>query len=119
MDFDTTWNISESPEGLLEVIMTCKKELTKNCFSKFGSAKIQDYRVSASQKVCELLLLSEGHTPIKSKEFDSACHKAVASFDSFKLFKTKMFGDSIMRIEACFDIGEGMGKYWYASITLI
>jgi hypothetical protein len=30
-----------------------------------------------------------------------------------------MFGDSKIRLEAVFDVGEGRGKYWYGNIALI
>jgi hypothetical protein len=119
MDTEIMWQVSENLEGLLEAISTIKRELTKHCFAKFGSAKILEFKVSAPGKVCELLTLSvEQHTFIKCKEFDSYCHKAVAVFDNFHLFKTKLYGDSTVRVEARFDIGEGVGKYWYGNITL-
>jgi hypothetical protein len=118
MDANVTWNVSEDTASLLEAISKCKKELTKLCFAKFGSAKISEYKVFAPQKVCELLLLADGNTLIKGKEFDSYCHKALTDFEQFRLFKTKMFGDSILRIEAKFDVGEGICKHWYGDVTL-
>jgi hypothetical protein len=119
MDIESTWHASEDVNSLVEFILSCKRELTKCCFGKFGSAKIVEYKVSASQKVCDLLLLAEGHNIIKDKSRDSHCHKLVTQFDQFGLFKTKMFGDSTIRLEAVFDIGEGMGKFWYGNITLV
>lgn len=119
MDTEVTWKVSEDFDGLLEAVLTCKRELTKLCFAKFGSAKILEYKVCAPQKVCELLLLSDKQTPIKSKEFDSYCHKAVANFEQFRLYRTKMFGDGNVRLEALFDVGEGVGKHWYGNIMII
>lgn len=118
MDTEVTWKVSEDFNGLLEAILTCKRELTKQCFAKFGSAKILEYKACAPQKVCELLMLSENYTPIKSKQFDSYCYKALADFEHFRLYKTKMHGDGVVRLEALFDIGEGIGKHWYGDIVL-
>lgn len=118
MDAEVTWTVSEDFNGLLEAILNCKRELTKLCFAKFGSAKIMEYKVCAPQKVCELLLLSENCTLIKGKQFDSYCYKALADFEHFRLFKTKMHGESVIRLEALFDIGEGVGKHWYGDVVL-
>lgn len=118
MDSQVEWKVSEDFEGLLEAIMTCKRDLTKCCFAKFGAAKILEYKVSAPQKVCDLLLHASSNTPITSKEHDLYCHKAVADFEHFRLFKTKLYGDSRMLVEAKFDVGEGIGKFWYGDVTL-
>jgi hypothetical protein len=118
MDTEVTWKVSEDFDGLLEAVLTCKRELTKLCFAKFGSAKISEYKVFAPQKICELLQYSERFKPYKSKELDSYCHKVVAEFEQFKLFKTKMFGDRVVRVEAKFEVGEGIGKYWYGDVVL-
>ena len=118
MDTEVTWKVSEDFNGLHEAILTCKRELTKCCFAKFGSAKISEYKVFAPQKVCELLQYVEGNKPIKRKDFDSYCHKTVAEFEQFVLFKTKMFGDQVVRVEAKFEVGEGIGKYWYGDVVL-
>lgn len=119
MDTETHWEVSEDTSGLLEAISLCKRELTKACFAKFGCAKILEYSVCAPYKVCEILMLTEGHVPIKGKHFDSYCYKALADFESFRLFKTKMHGDGVIRLETKFDVGEGVGKYWYGNITII
>jgi len=119
MDTQIDWKVSEDFEGLLETIMVCKRDLTKCCFSKFGAAKIVDYSVIAPQKVCDLLVLSGNNTPVKTKENDRYCHKAVSQFDHFKLFKTKLFGDDKIRVEAIFEVGDGSCKTWYGNITLI
>lgn len=118
MDSEVTWKVSEDFNGLLEAILTCKRELTKCCFAKFGSAKITEYKVFAPQKVCELLQYTEGCKPIKGKQFDSYCHKAVSDFEQFRLFKTKFYGENVVRVEAKFEVGEGIGKYWYGDIVL-
>ena len=118
MDTEATWKVSDDIDSLVGVILDCKRDLTKKCFAKFASAKIVEYKVSAPQKVCELLLLTEGHNTVKDKSRDSHCHKLVTQFEQFSLFKTKMYGDSTIRLEAIFDIGEGMGKFWYGNITL-
>jgi hypothetical protein len=118
MDVEVTWKVSEDFNGLLESILACKRELTKCCFAKFGSAKISEYKVFAPQKVCELLQYAEGNKPLKDKKLDSYCHKAVSDFDQFRLFKTKMFGDGVVRVEAKFEVGEGIGKYWYGDVVL-
>jgi hypothetical protein len=119
MDVEVDWQVCDDVETLVATIHNCKKELTKNCFSKFSSAKILEYKVSAPHKICEFLLLSNGHKPTKDKSGDSHCHKIVTEFEQFKLYKTKMFGDSTIRLEAVFDIGEGIGKYWYGNIALV
>lgn len=118
MDTEIEWKVCDDVNTLIDTIHGCKRDLTKKCFAKFSAAKIVEYKVCAPQKVCEFLLLSEGYKVTKDKSGDSHCHKLVAEFDQFKLFKTKMFGDSTVRIEAIFDIGEGMGKFWYGNITL-
>lgn len=118
MDAEVTWKVSEDVNSLLEAVLNCKRELTKNCFAKFGSAKIAEYKVFAPYKVCELMLLSEGHTLIKVKQFDTYCHKAITEFEHFKLFKTKLYGDNVVRVEAKFEVDEGVGKYWYGNIML-
>ena len=118
MDAEVTWKVSEDFNGLFEAIFNCKRELTKLCFAKFGSAKITEYKVFAPHKVCELMLLGDGHTLIKGKEFDTYCHRALTDFEQFKLFKTKLYGDSIVRVEAKFEMGEGIGKYWYGNVQL-
>ena len=118
MDAEATWKVSEDFNGLLEAILTCKRELTKCCFAKFGSAKIIEYKVFAPQKVCELLQYSEECKPLKKKDLDSYCHKVVSEFEHFKLFKTKMYGDQVVRVEAKFEVGEGIGKYWYGDVVL-
>ena len=118
MDTEATWKVSEDYENLLKTILDCNQELTKRCFSKFGSAKILEYKVFAPAKVCELLLLSENQTQVKGKGFDSHCHKAVADFEQFRLFKTKLFGENSIRLEAQFDVGNGVGKHWCGCITL-
>jgi len=118
MDTEVTWKVSEDFDSLLEAILTCKRELTKCCFAKFGSAKIMEYKVFAPQKVCELLQYSEGSKSLKKRELDSYCHKSVAEFEHFRLFKTKMFGDQVIRVEAKFEVGEGIGKYWYGDVVL-
>jgi hypothetical protein len=118
MDSQVEWKVSDDVDSLIETVLNCKRELTKCCFAKFGAARIVDYKVSAPQKICDFLLLADGHKPTKDKSHDSHCHKIVTQFDQFNLFKTKMFGDSTIRVEAIFDIGEGMGKFWYGNITL-
>ena len=118
MDTEVTWKVSEDFDGLLEAILTCKRELTKCCFAKFGSAKISEYKVFAPQKVCELLQYADGSKPLKNKEMGSYCHKVVAEFDQFVLFKTKMFGEQVVRVEAKFEVGEGIGKFWYGDVVL-
>lgn len=118
MDAEVKWKVTEDFSGLLEAVLNCKRELTKLCFTKFGSAKIMEYKVCAPQKVCELLLLSENYTPIKGRQFDSYCYKALADFEHFRLFKTKMHGESVIRLEALFDVGEGVGKHWYGDVVL-
>ena len=119
MDAEVKWKVSEDYNGLLEAIYNCKRELTKRCFSKFGSAKIVEYGVFAPSKVCELLMLSEDCKPIKGKEFDTYCHKAVANFEQFRLMKTKFYGDDIIRIEAKFEVGTASCKQWYGNVVLI
>lgn len=118
MDVEVTWKVSEDFNGLIEAILACKRELTKCCFAKFGSAKIAEYKVFAPQKVCELIQYSSDHKPVKGKSSDTYCHKAVTDFDQFRLFKTKMFGDQVVRVEAKFEVGEGIGKYWYGDVVL-
>ena len=118
MDTQVEWKVSDDVNSLIETILGCKRDLTKCCFAKFGAARIVEYKVCAPNKLCDFLLLAEGHETTKDKSSDSHCHKIVAQFEHFKLFKTKMFGDSTIRIEAIFDIGEGMGKFWYGNITL-
>jgi hypothetical protein len=119
MDTEATWQVCDDVETLIALIHSCKKELTKNCFSKFSSAKILEYKVFAPAKVCELLLLSENQVKLRGKDFDSHCHKAIADFEHFRLFKTKLFGDNSVRLEAQFSTGEDAAKYWFGCIMLV
>jgi len=118
MDFEIDWVVSDETSSLIEAINSCKKDLTKQCFAKFGSAKILEYIVLAPQKVCEILALTESNKAVSDKKRNSYCHKLTADFEQFSLYKTKMFGDSTIRLEAKFDAGEGVGKYWYGNINL-
>lgn len=119
MDAEISWIVSGEVNSLIETIINCRKELIKQCFTKFGSAKIQECKISAPQKICDFLLLSEGHKIINDKSRNTCCHKIVADFEQFSLYKTKIFGDTTIRLTAKFDVNEGVEKYWYGTISLI
>ena len=118
MDTEASWTVSDDVDSLIGVILDCKRDLTKKCFGKYGSAKIIEYNVCAPPKLCELLLVAGGHKPLSSKENKSYYIKSVATFEQFNLYRYKMSGDNIIRLEVKFDVGEGVGKYWYGNVTV-
>ena len=118
MDVEVNWKVSEDFKSLIECILVCKCELTKSCLVKSGSAKIFEYKIFAPQKICEILQRSEESKLIKNKNLNSCCHKAVSYFNEFMLFKTKLYGADVVRVEAKFEVEEGIGKYWYGNVVL-
>lgn len=120
MDAEYKWPLTDDVNSLVDVIFNCKKELIKICFSKFSAAKIIEFKICAPQKICDFLILSDHCKVTKDKSDNTHCHKLVAEFEQFKLFKTKLFGDSSIRLEAMFDIGEeGIGRFFYGNITAV
>jgi hypothetical protein len=120
MDAEHEWVVNDDVDSLINVVFNCKKELTKICFSKFSAAKIIELKVYAPQKICDFLLLSDGCASIKDESCNTHCHKLISEFDQFKLFKTKIFGNTTVRLEAMFDAGEQIiGRFFYGNITVI
>lgn len=118
MDIEHSWSLSDDIDSLIDVVFNCKKDLVKMCFVKFGAAKISEFGVYASEKVCKLILAyktaQKPHDDIVSTPY-STC---VGNFENFNLFNCKIIDDKNIRIMIKFDTGEGTLKSWYANIKV-
>lgn len=116
MDVEVKCTLTDDPKSLIDSITECKKTLTKLCFAKYGSAKITDFEVFATQKVCDFLLLAEHVVP--KEKLENYYFKRIAELEQFQLFRCKGMDGSHVKIVTKFDVGEGMPKHWYGNITL-
>lgn len=121
MDSIVKWRPSEDIESLVNSILECKKDLTKFCFSKYGSAKIIDFNVFASSKVCDFLMMSELSKPASKEDgvVNTEWQKYVANFELFKLHKYKHVDNETIRVITSFDVDEGAYKIWYGDVIFV
>ena len=118
MDAEHTWVASGDVDTLIDVILECKKTLTKHCFAKYGAAKVSEFEVCASKKVCTFLALSEKKKTGPIKEKSSVYTKHIGDFELFSLYEFRVIDDKNIRIVIRFDVGENIGKHLYGNIVL-
>ena len=118
MDVEHEWTLNDDVDSLINVVFNCKKELTKMCFSKYSSAKVAEFEVCASPKICELMLTHPTAAPPPADVAPTSWMSCVGSFESFNLFDYKIIDDKNIRVMIKFDIGEGITKHWYGNIKI-
>ena len=118
MDVEYEWMLNDDVDSLINVVFNCKKELTKMCFSKYSSAKITEFEVCASPKICELMMTHTSSKPAHPDIAQTSWMLCVGSFDSFNLFNYKTIDDKNIRVFIKFDVGEGIAKNWYGNIKV-
>ena len=118
MDSIIKWNVTDDVNSLVESILSCKKELTKLCFSKCGSAKSSRFDVFASAKICEFLMISEDHSQPEDSSRDDYYKKHLARFKQFDLYRLNCIDDETIRVLVYFDVGENFDHQWYGNILL-
>lgn len=121
MDSIINWKPTEDIDSLIKAILECKKDLTKSCFSKYGSAKIIDFNVFASSKVCDFLMMSELSKPPSKEDgvVNTEWQKYVSNFELFKLHKYKHVDNETIRVITSFDVDEGAYKIWYGDVIFV
>ena len=119
MDIERKWTLTDDVEPLFSVVFDCKKDLTKLCFSKYSSAKLDSLDLFASNKICKLLMLHESAGVVSKDEEATAYTKKVGKFEIFDLHSYKIIDDKNIRIVAKFDVGEGITKIFYGNIEVL
>jgi hypothetical protein len=119
LDSTIKWKISDDVDSLVQAILDCKKELTKACFSMNGSAKIIDFDVLASSKICEFLMTSElSKSPNSSESIEKKeWQKYISNFELFRLHKYKHIDNETIRILASFDVGDSSHKMYFGNVV--
>lgn len=118
MDSIVSWEPSEDVDSLVKSILECKKELTKACFSMYGSARIKDFKVLASAKICKFLMISEMSKGLEQKITEEGVDwmTLISDFGVFNLFEYKHIDNETIRILATFEVGQDSTKLWYGNV---
>ena len=117
MDSVLKWKSNDDVKSLIDVILECKKELTTACFAKYGAARLVEFDVYASSKICKFIMLSGEHTPASDTR---GLHwsKCVAKFEHFNLHRFKNVDDETVRVLVLFDSEERFPTLWYGNVLL-
>lgn len=129
MDATLDWKISSKVEGLVDTLAKVKQELTNLCFKMHGAAKAVSCDAYASEKVIELLKLSEMWKPVEKVEDNrltdsqgrhfNVAEVCVADMAFFKLYLANVMGDEQIRLVVVFETGDGPDQKLYGNVRLI
>ena len=102
--------------NLEAAILDCKKDLTKKCFSKYGSAKLKEFDAYAIKEICDQFLIDKPEKQINQS--GTYYSSLLLETDQYTFHRYDLTNDKCVKIEAKFDIGEGVLKSWYGLISL-
>jgi len=130
MDAKVQWQVNSDVNTLVDSITKCKQELVTSCFCKHGmSSKLVKCDVFASDKMLELLQLSELWTPcIEMTEEDvtvplnrrqKKTTMLVADFGSFKLHRMKILKEARLRVVVTMQAeAESAEQLWFGDVEI-
>ena len=117
MDATIKCEVTEDVNSLVTSILDCKKVLTKECFSKYGSAKSILFEAFASSKVCDFLSISEDFSSISEEIEVTSNKKHIGSFKQFELYHLHCLNEETVRVVVTFEI-DGHPNQWYGNVLL-